>query len=165
MKEIIENFKQQKEKFQEVIKVEFRKALDKFFEKYPKIEGIMWTQYTPYFNDGDSCEFSVHDPSFVFSKENSPHKEDVKDQSFYEEDYYLSNFFDEDEYVAVTPSTWKLKEKTELTETEKMAIDCDEISGMWCGELEDVFRAMFDDHVAVCIKRNGEINTTGVDHD
>jgi hypothetical protein len=46
-----------------------------------------------------------------------------------------------------------------------MAIDCDEISGMWCGELEDVFRAMFDDHVAVCIKRDGEIKTTEVDHD
>lgn len=165
MKEIIENFKQQKKQFQEVIKIEFRKALDKFFEKYPTIEGITWTQYTPYFNDGDECTFSVHDPNFVFSKENSPYKEDLKDQVFYEEDYYLSSFFDEDEYASVTPSSWKLKEKKELTAIEQMAIDCDEISAMWGGELEDVFKAMFDDHVIICIKRNGEIKTESCDHD
>lgn len=27
------------------------------FEKYPKLEKISWTQYTPYFNDGDECTF------------------------------------------------------------------------------------------------------------
>jgi hypothetical protein len=26
------------------------------------IEGVRWTQYTPYFNDGDSCEFYVNEP-------------------------------------------------------------------------------------------------------
>lgn len=30
------------------------------FEKYPEVETISWTQYTPYFNDGDVCEFNVH---------------------------------------------------------------------------------------------------------
>lgn len=31
-----------------------------FFAKHPEITGIQWTQYTPYFNDGDACTFSVH---------------------------------------------------------------------------------------------------------
>ena len=35
-------------------------ALKAIFEEYPQIESISWTQYTPYFNDGDSCEFSVN---------------------------------------------------------------------------------------------------------
>jgi hypothetical protein len=30
------------------------------FEKYPTLESISWNQYTPYFNDGDSCSFSAH---------------------------------------------------------------------------------------------------------
>ena len=30
------------------------------FEKYPEMEEFSWTQYTPYFNDGDECVFSVH---------------------------------------------------------------------------------------------------------
>ena len=27
------------------------------FERFPKLERISWSQYTPYFNDGDECTF------------------------------------------------------------------------------------------------------------
>jgi len=30
-----------------------------FFAKHPEIKMLYWTQYTPYFNDGDPCLFSV----------------------------------------------------------------------------------------------------------
>jgi len=30
------------------------------FEKYPKLECFSWNQYTPYFNDGDTCVFSAN---------------------------------------------------------------------------------------------------------
>ena len=30
------------------------------FEKHPKIESFGWNQYTPYFNDGDTCTFSAN---------------------------------------------------------------------------------------------------------
>jgi hypothetical protein len=30
------------------------------FEKYTTLESFGWTQYTPYFNDGDTCIFSVN---------------------------------------------------------------------------------------------------------
>jgi hypothetical protein len=29
------------------------------------IKGVTWRQYTPWFNDGDTCEFSVREPSFT----------------------------------------------------------------------------------------------------
>ena len=39
-------------------------AFDSFckeiFEKHPKIESFGWSQYTPYFNDGDTCTFSAN---------------------------------------------------------------------------------------------------------
>ena len=35
-------------------------ALEGLFEKYPDLIGVRWTQYTPYFNDGDACEFSIY---------------------------------------------------------------------------------------------------------
>jgi hypothetical protein len=47
-----------KEKSKELMKEAFRD----FFEKYEEVvECVFWTQYTPYFNDGEACEFSVHD--------------------------------------------------------------------------------------------------------
>jgi hypothetical protein len=29
---------------------------------HPKIDSVRWHQYTPYFNDGDPCEFGVGEP-------------------------------------------------------------------------------------------------------
>ena len=43
---------------------EFLAAIDKILD----IEGVMairWTQYTPYFNDGDECIFGVHEPEVL----------------------------------------------------------------------------------------------------
>lgn len=37
---------------------EFAKILQPLLE-HPKVEAIRWQQYTPYFNDGDACEFRV----------------------------------------------------------------------------------------------------------
>ena len=37
-----------------------------FFESVPLVENIVWTQYTPYFNDGEPCEFAVHTPEFYY---------------------------------------------------------------------------------------------------
>ena len=31
------------------------------FTKYPELESFGWSQYTPYFNDGDTCIFSAND--------------------------------------------------------------------------------------------------------
>jgi hypothetical protein len=33
---------------------------DELFEQFPKLKSFGWTQYTPYFNDGDECVFGVH---------------------------------------------------------------------------------------------------------
>lgn len=38
----------------------FYNELKPLFEKYPEVNTINWSQYTPYFNDGDECVFSVN---------------------------------------------------------------------------------------------------------
>lgn len=45
-----------KEKFKEVFKI--------FWDANPNVNVIVWTQYAPYFNDGDACVFNVHGLSF-----------------------------------------------------------------------------------------------------
>jgi len=37
-------------------------AFKPFFEKYPEAKSVVWVQYTPHFNDGDTCEFGVREP-------------------------------------------------------------------------------------------------------
>lgn len=36
-------------------------GLEQFMTDHPELEGIRWTQYAPHFNDGEPCEFAVHD--------------------------------------------------------------------------------------------------------
>lgn len=38
----------------------FEDGCKNIFEKYPKVESFSWNQYTPYFNDGDTCTFSAN---------------------------------------------------------------------------------------------------------
>lgn len=42
----------------------FQEASAALFDAHPEIQSFGWTQYTPYFNDGDPCEFSanIEDP-------------------------------------------------------------------------------------------------------
>lgn len=42
---------------------EFGPILQAVLEAVPDIK-VTWKQYTPYFNDGDPCEFNVHDAGF-----------------------------------------------------------------------------------------------------
>src|SRR5579872_2884278 len=37
-----------------------REGLRSLFDQHPQLTCVGWKQYTPYFNDGDECIFSVH---------------------------------------------------------------------------------------------------------
>lgn len=39
----------------------FSNACKEVFEQHQKLESFSWTQYSPFFNDGDACEFGVHE--------------------------------------------------------------------------------------------------------
>lgn len=66
-----------------------------FFEEYPAVKAVGWTQYTPYFNDGEPCVFGVGEPYLTtksgdFSEMSSLY-DDEDDESGYcfKSDYYL----------------------------------------------------------------------------
>jgi hypothetical protein len=48
-----------KAKVQEAGKDAVAALFKAFFREYPEVTAIGWTQYTPHFNDGEPCEFSL----------------------------------------------------------------------------------------------------------
>lgn len=73
LSKLIESFNEEKQKFQSKIQEAFKEELKQLV--FPdKIKSIGWTQYTPYFNDGDSCEFSVNADYLYINEE---HEEDI----------------------------------------------------------------------------------------
>jgi len=72
----LERLRQAYDELQKNAEAEFLAFFAKFWEKNPGVEAVIWTQYAPYFNDGDPCEFSVQEMSFTNAK--GPDLEDFR---------------------------------------------------------------------------------------
>jgi hypothetical protein len=82
------------------------KSTAEYFERYGHIiEAISWTQYTPYFNDGESCEFSAHE-AFAFFH---PLLDSEDEDSTYDED--SKNLFVAEEFTVES-----VKDRIETTQ-------------------------------------------------
>ena len=53
-------FETKKQELVKELRKDFPQMFNELFEKSKCIKSISWTQYTPYFNDGEECVFSVH---------------------------------------------------------------------------------------------------------
>ena len=85
---------------QEKSKVLMKEALRDFFEQYDGVvHNLFWKQYTPYFNDGESCEFGVHDVFITLTS-------DIDDEDL-----------EEGSTVYGTDDVIKLKEKVAVLES------------------------------------------------
>lgn len=49
-----------RKEYQKAAQREFKAGLAELFEQCAEIQSISWTQYTPWFNDGDECVFRVN---------------------------------------------------------------------------------------------------------
>lgn len=150
-----------KRQFQERAQALFKNITKEFFEKNPGITAIVWTQYTPYFNDGDTCEFRVNDCTFT----NAPDPEHVHWEEYEgdEEDVWTATNI---KYVLESDRDW-YKETADLIRKHGgvNVASCELMSKAICSnEMEDVMLAMFGDHVKVIATREG-FDVEDYDHD
>lgn len=121
------------------------------------IEAIRWSQYTPYFNDGDVCEFGVNDLEIKFDQKKFPVTKDLEEDEEEEEfvqDWQFDKFFERQEDVI------NFKEVAALEKKVKVFQDIhSELQNM-----EDGLKEAFGDHVTVTVTRKG-IETESYDHE
>lgn len=105
--------------------------LSKFVKDNPQVVSVKWTQYTPYFNDGDECVFRVHDPEFYFAGD------DIEDEG---------------------KSVWRLDHKdygpTDEQASPETRAACKALAKS-LGQMEDVLKELFGDHVEVIVTSDG----------
>lgn len=65
----IEAYEKLKKEMEENAIAVISSKFQEVFERHPEVKAIVWTQYAPYFNDGDPCEFSVHELNFKLTEE------------------------------------------------------------------------------------------------
>lgn len=153
------NLNSAKEALREEIASSIKAAVPNVFDKLPSLESISWNQYTPYFNDGDSCVFGVGEFGAKFSDpamlRESLLDERLKtwDGKIKTDDDLLQGRYDDD-------SGWGLRDfkDNEVKSTLKQIfnlLDCLE---------QDDFEKLWGDHTTVTISAEG-ISTDEYDHD
>lgn len=152
-----------KKQFQADAQEMFRGITKEFFDKNPSITAFKWAQYTPYFNDGDPCEFRVNAPTFT----NAPLDEldEVSSYGEYEGETEGVWATDTVRWVLESDSEYN-KDSKHLLQASNVDVDsCEKMSGMiQCDEMEEVMLDMFGDHVEIVATRNG-FDVEEYDHD
>ena len=80
-----------KEEFTEKAKNAMRSAFSVFFTENPTVTKIVWTQYTPYFNDGDPCVFGVNDMYFSLNTDPERDPDDDNDEDNMHGNWFYDN--------------------------------------------------------------------------
>ena len=159
---LIEEQRALKAKFQTEAQSMFKETMKEFFDKNPGISALKWSQFTPFYNDGNACEFNVNDVYFTNA---SPEELDnINHHGEYE---------GEDETVWVVPSMkYTLSSKYHAEDAAKIraagGVDvdsCQLIDKMiQSSEMEDIMMEMFGDHVVITATRDG-FDVNDYEHD
>lgn len=155
--ETLEDFKKEldklvkiKEEFLEKLRKQFPNLLKTLFDKSDKIESIGWTQYTPWFNDGDACTFSVHTDCLYI---NGEYDEDIEELDW-RIPYYLKGHKDYQNVFEDNPKA-DLEFYNQVEEFKE-----------FLGSIpDDIYLDLFGDHVEVTVYKNGSIDVSECDHD
>lgn len=131
----------------EEFKAKIADVFNDFFAANPDVYAFAWSQYTPYFNDGDECVFSLNE---IYAYKDHPAvREAVAEGS--RELVWGELEGTEDEVVW---NTWSGNSKNTAVE--------DFIRELT--QFEDEFQYAFGDHVMVIVTRDG-IDVEEFDHD
>lgn len=141
--------------------------LKDLINKTDLIEAVRWTQYTPYFMDGEECVFGVHDIEFKFSDklhDTSPLNKGTKkddDDEDYDDDGFIYSWGDQlDKFLDSKREVVNYKEIDALEGLVKDIQHAHSVLSSLGSDLKD----MLGDHVRVTVTRSG-IETEEYEHE
>lgn len=150
--DLISQQAEMKRQFQAQAQELFKGMTKEFFDKNPGITAVTWVQYTPYFNDGEPCVFSVGDVSFT----NASDPEDINYGEYEGEEegaWAATNLT----HVMNSDREWYRETREAILAAGGVDVEsCDELSNaIMSSEMEDVMLAMFGDHARIIATREG----------
>lgn len=138
LNELADKVKEARKEYNAEAKKYLDKAIKDLFIKHPELYAVKWNQYTPHFNDGEPCTFSVHELEYLLKKE----VVDLEDDIDVDEDY-----------------EWLGRAEGELYESlSALSHFIEDVDN------EQILASLFGDGVSVVATENG-IETEDYDHD
>lgn len=164
-KKLVDSFKAAQKALQDEFKKSAEVMFRSIFHHAPNLHMICWTQYTPYFNDGEECYFSRHEiyavrKSYVDSLEEEDHgrypppiifEDDATHHRMQKPSEYVFAGRAKYDFYEKEASTWEALSQEERDETSLVAEFVKTLNEI----PEDILEAMFGNHVAVYVTRDG----------
>ena len=154
LKEKQEEIKKLKKEMVEASNKIFTELTKSIFEENPKLQSFGWNQYTPYFNDGDTCTFSANTDYIYING-------DSVDEADWISETKITNY-----------GTWNREKRQYEGRTEVPNLDFDpelskvndEIKEFLRNFDNDFFMSQFGDHAEVTITAEG-VSVDEYEHD
>lgn len=148
----------------------FEEAISSLFEVIPDLGSLVWVQYTPFFNDGEPCEFGVHDV-YAYTTKYSFSSDNLDNDVFYGEGEGQIQTSKPGDWVyksAEEGRDWAVEQlkhyeeaKNKFTESQFELIA--KVTS-FINSNEDLMYEVFGDHVQVIINKDGA-SAEEYDHD
>ena len=132
----------------------FLSSFKNLFEETPKLKSFAWSQYTPYFNDGETCTFSAN-VDYIYINGI------CVDDSDWISEKTITN------YGTWNRETKKFEGRTEVSNLNydsELVKANDEIREFLYNFDEDFFMAQFGDHAKVTVTEEG-VSVDEYEHD
>ena len=144
---MLDEFQALRTQFQTEAQAQLKEIVQLIFEASPDLGAIIWTQYSPFFNDGDECIFSVHEVTIT----NATDEEDLGEVRWGEYGGDNKDIWAAEMYYSV--GKWTMEQKAER----RVALDLiDFFDGfIQNSDMSDVMEDMFGNHVQVTATREG----------
>lgn len=173
------SLEEQKAKFLKDNQEVFKGMVKEFFEECPKVQAVVWDQYTPYFNDGEECVFGVNEVYFIMAGFN---ENELPSNMYTYEEWEYAEDEDEDagtvftlgwgdgsyeEVVADRDCSWAKERSDKLQAEAKLYPDYyDKIVAFRSiiNSNEELMKGIFGDHASIHLTPT-EIIVEECDHD
>jgi hypothetical protein len=137
-------------------------AIRGFMDDHPEVEFLGVKTYTPSFNDGDPCEFTITDPQVIL-KGSVPDPVDDQDDPEEGEDEELDDDEDEDDEDGPDFDEYG-QESYQIDENEQPKLRADlETLGELFNTVEEAFEDLFGNGSSIVVGRDGEAKVTEYD--
>lgn len=150
--------KKMKDEYERKLKTDGQRVLKERFKElfgaHPELLGVKWQQYTPYFNDGEACVFTVHSVEGVLLDVRVAEGLSLVDST--KTDSYDTLRVEEQQCVWVDVYTLRDKLPAILLSINEVG---DELR-----QFSDLAQAVFGDHCEVSATRDG-FKVIDIEHD
>lgn len=169
-----------KKKLQKDGAAAMKEMFSDFFKAHPEVRSIVWTQYTPYFNDGEPCVFGVNDLDLRVNREGvaedayNVYKSESDDDSDADDDNRaycsfaraLESIRDDKRNQDAVKRGWNKNKLRALTQQEEQLLsDFNDIKAAFASEaVSSICETVFGDHVLVAARPDG-FETYSYEHD